>query len=92
MIVKMSREHGETLILVTHDREIACYADRIVHLVDGNIVSDTPNQSVIGQSEPASGKPASPETVSEAGEGAESAAPDENPPAAGGQQTPLAAI
>ncbi len=92
MIVKMSREHGETLILVTHDREIACYADRIVHLVDGNIVSDTPNQSVIGQSGPASGKPASPETVSEAGEGAESAAPDENPPAADGQQTPLAAI
>ena len=47
MIVRMSRKYGETLILVTHDQEIAQYADRIIHLVDGNIVSDEPNRSLI---------------------------------------------
>ena len=47
MIVRMARRYHETLILVTHDQEIAQYADRIIHLVDGNIVSDEPNQSII---------------------------------------------
>ena len=58
MIVRMSRKYGETLILVTHDQEIAQYADRIIHLVDGNIVSDEPNRSLI----PADGTPAAPRT------------------------------
>jgi lipoprotein-releasing system ATP-binding protein len=31
------REHGTTLIMVTHDREIALRADRILELVDGRI-------------------------------------------------------
>ena len=43
MIVRMAREHHETLILVTHDREIARYADRIIQLVDGAVVSDERN-------------------------------------------------
>jgi len=30
-------ERGVTLIIVTHDREVAAYADRIVHLRDGEI-------------------------------------------------------
>ena len=47
MIVGIARRHNETLILVTHDRDIAQYADRIVHLVDGDIVSDEKNQSII---------------------------------------------
>ena len=47
MIVGIARRHNETLILVTHDRDIAQYADRIVHLVDGDIVSDEKNQSTI---------------------------------------------
>ena len=47
MIVRMARRYHETLILVTHDQEIAQYADRIIHLVDGNIVSDEPNRSII---------------------------------------------
>ena len=46
MIVGLARKHHETLILVTHDREIAQYADRIVHLLDGNIKSDKPNDAV----------------------------------------------
>lgn len=47
LMVEMCREHNQTLILVTHDRDIASYADRIVHLIDGNIDSDKPNVSVI---------------------------------------------
>lgn len=47
LMVKMCREHNLTLILVTHDVDIAKYADRIVHLIDGDIDSDTMNQSII---------------------------------------------
>ena len=32
---------GQTLILITHDRDIAQLADRIVHIEDGKIVGDT---------------------------------------------------
>ena len=34
----LNRERGVTLIIVTHDPEVAAYADRIVHLRDGEIV------------------------------------------------------
>lgn len=47
LMVKMCRKHNLTLILVTHDPEIAVYADRIVHLIDGNIDSDKKNVSVV---------------------------------------------
>ena len=38
LIVKMVRENNQTLILVTHDPAIAAYADRIVTIMDGNIL------------------------------------------------------
>ena len=37
VMIKMVRELGTSLIMVTHDREIALKADRIVELVDGKI-------------------------------------------------------
>lgn len=37
LITQMARENNQTLIIVTHDLEIASYADRIVHILDGNI-------------------------------------------------------
>lgn len=43
LMVRMARENHQTLIIVTHDGEIAEYADRIIHIVDGAIVSDQPN-------------------------------------------------
>ncbi len=46
IMVGMAREHGETLLLVTHDQEIASYADRIVRILDGNIQSDEKNESI----------------------------------------------
>jgi putative ABC transport system ATP-binding protein len=41
----LNRERGITIVLVTHEREIAAYAHRTVHLQDGQIVSDEPNSS-----------------------------------------------
>ncbi|MCM1055277.1 MAG: ABC transporter ATP-binding protein [Bacteroides sp.] len=46
LMVRMCREHNLTLILVTHDLDIAKYADRIVHLIDGDIHSDEMNQAI----------------------------------------------
>ncbi len=39
LMVKMCRKHNLTLVLVTHDLEISEYADRIVHIIDGEITS-----------------------------------------------------
>lgn len=40
LLLSMNREQGTTLVLVTHDRELAGYADRVITLRDGQIVSD----------------------------------------------------
>ena len=46
MMIRLVREHNQTLVLVTHDPELAKYADRIVTLFDGNVVSDKENESI----------------------------------------------
>lgn len=38
LIVSEVRKHNQTLILVTHDRSIANYADKVVTIQDGNIL------------------------------------------------------
>jgi putative ABC transport system ATP-binding protein len=38
----LNRERGITVLLITHERDIAEYGDRIVTCRDGHIVSDTP--------------------------------------------------
>jgi ABC-type antimicrobial peptide transport system, ATPase component len=43
LITSIASQFGLTLIIVTHDGEIAEYADRIIRLIDGNIVSDEYN-------------------------------------------------
>jgi putative ABC transport system ATP-binding protein len=35
---------GNTIILITHEQEIANHANRTIHIRDGKIFSDTPNQ------------------------------------------------
>jgi putative ABC transport system ATP-binding protein len=37
LITTIAREKKQTLVVVTHDREIAVYADEIIYLRDGNI-------------------------------------------------------
>ncbi|MCC6602676.1 MAG: ATP-binding cassette domain-containing protein [Anaerolineae bacterium] len=40
LLKTLNREQGITLIVVTHDEEVAAYADRIVKLRDGHIVEE----------------------------------------------------
>ena len=40
MMVRFARRYDQTLIIVTHDAEIADYADRVITLIDGEIRSD----------------------------------------------------
>lgn len=42
MLVELNRSEGTTLVLVTHDRELAARADRLITLHDGRIASDEP--------------------------------------------------
>jgi len=44
MICTFARDYHQTIILVTHDPEMASYADRIVTLIDGEIVSNQVNK------------------------------------------------
>ena len=37
---RRSRQHGQTIIMVTHDPKAAAYADRVLMLLDGRIVND----------------------------------------------------
>jgi putative ABC transport system ATP-binding protein len=75
MMIRLCHEHNQTLILVTHDPSLARYADRILTILDGNILSDEENRSIAfdeGLAEPAAhDTPDSPE--------AEEPAPQESP-------------
>jgi putative ABC transport system ATP-binding protein len=43
IFTQLNQERGITIMVVTHEREIAAYARRIVSFRDGRIVSDEPN-------------------------------------------------
>ena len=51
LMVRLCRKNNQTLVLVTHDRELALYADRIITLIDGNVVDDRENRSIAEISE-----------------------------------------
>ena len=38
--IRALSERGHTIILITHDREVAAHADRVIEIRDGRIVSD----------------------------------------------------
>jgi ABC-type lipoprotein export system ATPase subunit len=37
---EQNRAHGQTIVIVTHNLELASQADRVVELVDGRVTSD----------------------------------------------------
>jgi putative ABC transport system ATP-binding protein len=40
LFVKLNRDSGMTIILVTHEADIAAYSRRIIHFLDGKVISD----------------------------------------------------
>jgi putative ABC transport system ATP-binding protein len=43
LLLALNRDHGITVLMVTHEPDMAAYARRMVHFVDGNIDKDVTN-------------------------------------------------
>lgn len=39
LIKQMARDNHQTIVMVTHDRSLAAYADKVIHILDGKIQS-----------------------------------------------------
>ncbi len=48
LIQRLNLEQGITVLMVTHEADIAAYAGRIVRFVDGRVESDRPNPDRVG--------------------------------------------
>ena len=46
LLVRLNQESGITIILVTHEPDIAAYSKRIIRFLDGRVVSDERRQPV----------------------------------------------
>jgi len=44
-LVRLNTERGITMVLVTHDEEVAAYTRRVIRMRDGRIVSDEPREA-----------------------------------------------
>ena len=51
IMVSMAEEYGETLVIVTHDLEIAKFARRIITIHDGYVVNDSRSDTPGGSTE-----------------------------------------
>jgi macrolide transport system ATP-binding/permease protein len=59
VLTNLNRRQGITVIVVTHDPDVAAYADRTVTFRDGVIISDTRKEGSGAQAAAAAGTPAS---------------------------------
>jgi putative ABC transport system ATP-binding protein len=46
LITSLNRQRGITILMVTHESDVAAHADRIIHFVDGRVESDTRKELV----------------------------------------------
>ena len=44
LLVNLNKEHGRTVIVVTHEDEVGMRCDRVIWMKDGKIVRDTPSE------------------------------------------------
>jgi ABC-type lipoprotein export system ATPase subunit len=44
----LNREKGITLLMVTHEHDIAAYATRVIHMKDGHLTGDEMNPPRVG--------------------------------------------
>jgi putative ABC transport system ATP-binding protein len=42
---RLNKENHRTIILITHEQDVALHAERIIHIRDGEIISDTKNHN-----------------------------------------------
>jgi len=47
LLVSIRRERRLTIVMVTHEPDIAAYADRVLNFVDGQVVNDGPPRKVL---------------------------------------------
>jgi putative ABC transport system ATP-binding protein len=47
MLAAFNREYGITIVLVTHDADMAAYAKRIIRFLDGIIDTDEENGKML---------------------------------------------
>ena len=45
LLVSLNKDHGITVLMVTHEPDMAAYARRMVHFVDGNVANDVVNSN-----------------------------------------------
>lgn len=51
LMQKVVREQNKTLVMVTHDNQLAEYADRVFHIIDGEIVKIVDNRKLTEERE-----------------------------------------
>ena len=60
LLRQLNVERGITVIMVTHEPDMAAYARRLVRFVDGQVASDAPNPHPAAQANASSGTPSTP--------------------------------
>ena len=43
LLMALNQDHGITVLMVTHEADMAAYARRMVHFIDGRIADDVAN-------------------------------------------------
>jgi putative ABC transport system ATP-binding protein len=57
LLLALNRDHGITVLMVTHEPDMAAYARRMVHFLDGRLAKDEINPN------PVTAAPAAPTTT-----------------------------